>query len=75
MGTLAIVLQAIRHRTTAEACVALRPTTSPGANDHVGSPPPSKTDADASPIAVPDTAIANTPIRVHVLHHCSQAPS
>jgi hypothetical protein len=68
-GTLAVVLQAVRNGTNAEARIALPPSNGPDAGDLAGLPPPSETAADASPIAVPDRAVGGAPIRVRVLHH------
>jgi hypothetical protein len=72
LGTLAIVLQAIRNGTTAEARIALPPSNGPDADSLVGSPPASGTVADTSPIAVPERAVGSTPIRVRVLRHYAQ---
>jgi hypothetical protein len=69
LGTLAIVLHAIRNGTSTESRIGLPPSNAPDADDLAGSRAPSESAASASPIAVPDRAVGGTPIRVRVLHH------
>lgn len=68
LGTLAIVLQAMRNGASAEARIALPPSNDSD-TDALVSPPQNKTAAGGSPIAVPERAVGGTPITVRVLHH------